>query len=892
MQSSPVEQSGNSKKKGGPKATPSAGSPGMLPSFAPRTGTQNKDAFLFPLALALFALVLGVFLQSSRFGFLNFDDNQYIQEVPAVISGLNWKSVQWAWMHSHVGQWHPLTSMSFMFDSEMGGLGSSNPEIAKKSAAFFHIHNVLLQAIASVLLLFALRSLTGSVWRSAIAAAIFAIHPLRAESVAWVTERKDVLSGVFLMATLWAYAHYVKRPIQKGSYLGVCLCFLAGLGLTIAMQRGFTPHPLLFAICFLLGMGLLFAQSGVRYGIVCGLFALGLLSKPMLVTLPFVFLLLDFWPLNRVNWDKVPATGEEWRALGAQLFPLITEKLPLILMALASAVGAVIAVGEPFRPIPILPLLPRLAYVPVSCMEYLVQFFYPLNLAAHYPFVVTGPEAFIVVLSVLLLVALTLLAWFTRKRYPYFLVGWLWFLGTLLPVIGIVPGGIQIRADRYTYLTQIGLSVALIWAVYSWIRPQPEGPWKVPLPAVVVFTLGLIFTLGAAAYEQTSHWKDDKSLWTHAVAVTRNNDYGMEKLATTLQGEGNQDEAEKLYREAIRLNPRLVGSLNNLSIILRQKGARTETAAAQGQIDPASKPEVLVQSIFAEATELQQRAVQEHPKWPLMHRNLASALLQQRRPQEALASLREAMRLAPEDLDAAMQMALVLSDALGGEENLRAANEVLDRVIAKAPKAAEPLYLLGNNFFRLNNLDAAITSYQRSLGLSPANPRALHNMGSALNQKGRAPEAVELYKKAIALDPNYFDAYRNLADLLSRVGNIEESIQVLRLLIQKKGDELQPLLRLSWLLATRPEGTLRRPFEARDLAKRGIELTGGREPAFYDALGAAFARLGQFSEAADSAKKAIALVGGTSDSAAPLQQRLQLYLEGKPYEEPPATPTP
>ena len=770
------------------------------PTASAAIGSSAHDRWVGPLAVGLFLLVVAVFFQARNFGFLNFDDNQYIQEIEAVKAGLTWKSVWWAWTNSHVGQWHPLTSMSFMLDAQLGGLANGK---------IFHIHNILLQATASVLLFLALRSLTGSVWRSAIAASIFAIHPLRVESVAWITERKDVLSGVFLMATLWAYSHYTRLPSSRGRHLLVCV-----------------------------------------------LFALGLLSKPMLVSLPFVFLLLDVWPLRRLSWDPVPTTTAGWLQWGRQLAPLVWEKMPLFVMAFASAYGAILAVGEPFRPIPILPLIPRLQYIPVSYATYLWQLIYPFNLCAHYPFVVSGPPGWKVVLCSLLLIALTVWAWKQRKNHPYFLVGWLWFLGTMLPVIGLVPGGIQIMADRYTYLTQIGLTTAMVWAVGSWVQ---SGKLRLSRIAVGALAAELVLGLAVAANLQTRHWQNDRTLWTHALAVSRDNDYAHEKLGTTLQSEGEREQSEQLYREALRLNPRLVGSLNNLSILMRQKGN------------------------FQEAVDLQKKAIQEHPKWGLMHRNLASALVGLKQFAEARDAFREAVRLVPNDLEARFSLAITLIDQLGGPEDLEEASKQLQRILELEPRAADAHFLLGNLRYRAGQPEEAAQYYRNALTLTPNHSRAANNLGSVLSQQGKLAEAAPLYKQAITADPSYIDAMRNLADVQFRSRAFTECAQTWREVLSRQPGDVNTLWRLSWMLSTCPDASSRRPFEARDLALKGIEISQGKDPAFHDALAAALAQLGKFPQALESIDKALDLLPKDHRDFPNLQRRRALYAEDKPY---------
>ncbi len=760
----------------------------------------DPQVWLFPVVVSLIVLVLGVFLRSGNYGFLQYDDNQYIQEIPAVIKGLTKEGIIWAWTNSHVGQWHPLTTMSFMLDSSLG---------AMKDGHGFHLTNVILHAIASVLLLLALRSLTGSFWRSAIATALFAIHPLRAESVAWITERKDVLSGCFLMANLWAYSFYARND-----------------------------------------------KSWSRYGLVCVLFILGLLSKPMLVTLPFVFLLLDFWPLKRIEWDQGPCNLLEARGFLVKGWSLLREKLPFMALAMASAVGAICAQGGAFRPIPELPWLERWSYIPSSYLTYLWQFFCPINLSPHYPYSSKGAPIGTILFCSFVLLTLTWAAWRLRKEHPYTLMGWLWFLGTMLPVIGVVSPGIQIIADRYTYLTQIGIAVAVVWAISKWLQ---EGVLRLSKPIIAALTGAVLLGLATIAARQTTQWKSDSILWEHALAVTKNNDYASQKMAELLQVQNNPQRAEQLYREALRLNPRLVGALNNLSLLVRAKGS------------------------FDEAVELQKRAVNEHPKWGLMHRNMASALLQQQKLSEAKQEYLEAIRLDPNDSEAEFNYALLLSHYEVTSEKLEEAASRFRNCITRQPNFVEAHFCYGNCMYGLNRMEEAATAYQRALQLNPNHARAANNLASIFSNQGKHVEAVALYQRAIKADSNYLEAAQNLAEALIRTGNYADSIQVWRAIVTAAPSQLQATFRLSWILATAPDASVRRPFEARDIALKAIETTGGKHAVFYDSLAAAYSHLDNFEDAKEAIRKAAELQKDDPASLTVIRQRLALYENRQPF---------
>ena len=865
-------------------------------AYAGRPAALSMSGAEMAIALAITLLVLLVFGQASQFGFLSFDDNQYIQEIPAVQAGLAPSSIWWAFTNSHVGQWHPLTSLSFMFDSQVSGL----------KPGWFHMHNVLLQAAASALLFIALRRLTGATWRSAFAAALFAIHPLRAESVAWVTERKDVLSGLFLMATLWAYAFYVEKPVPPtsnklslstvkfiGRWASLLVLPFVHLGdekLNVflnSLPPSSGPTLLIlkrciYVIAVIVWFSYLFATLPFRLRILCILFALGLISKPMLVTVPFVFLLLDYWPLNRLKIEPDPSDpSQNWGTVLNGLIPLVLEKVPLFLLAFASAIGAVYAVGEPFRPIPILDLVPRLMYIPISYCRYVWQFFSPTHLSAHYPFFATGPQASHALVALAVLLVLTAIAWLVRRKQPMFLVGWLWFLGTMLPVIGLVPGGIQIAADRYTYITQIGFAICVSWtlAAIAQKRFAPTGAASEPQPGeaqpavlqqlCVATAAAIVVLLSITAWKQAQTWKNDESLWAHSLAVTEDNDYANEKYASALQMTGDKtkiETTEKHFREALRLNMHMVGSLNNLSVLLRSKGE------------------------LEEAAHFQSLAAKEHPRWGLMHRNLASIYAQQRKFPEAIEAFTKAVELSPGDLEACYNLGLLLSETSQDPETLKKAADCFSKTIALQPRFAEGHFSLGNILYRLGKQEEAVDSYKRAIQAEPKHARAYNNLASLLGARGDKTSAINYYQSAISLDPNYLEAYRNLAESLLKNGAVADAVNVWKAGLAR-GDDLQAMYRLSWILATHPDVNIRRGFEARDLATKGIELTQGKEAAFHDSLGAALALLGKYEEAVVAAKKALEVVPGGEQGpmAQGIKARIEAYTNNTPYRENPPT---
>jgi tetratricopeptide (TPR) repeat protein len=482
------------------------------------------------ICAGLIALVWFAFGQSIHFPFVNYDDPNYITENPAVIQGLNGRGIIWAFSHIHGGNWHPLTTISHMLDCSVFGL----------RAGGHHFGNVLLHTSATIALFLMLRRATGALWRSAFVAAVFAIHPLRVESVVWIAERKDILSGLFFMLSLAAYLHYARKP------------------------------------------------SVWRYLTMSILFACGLMSKPMLVTLPIILLLLDYWPLNRAqrsaSFAKATAAGEV-SGQRSVVRGLVLEKIPLFALSLLSSVATLIAQKPALGSFEQLPLSWRLGNAVLTYLIYLWQMFWPTKLAVFYPHSDNTLPAWQVILPVAVLVAITVLTIVARKKWPYLLVGWLWYLCMLIPVIGIVQVGLQGHADRYTYLPQIGLYIMIAWGAADLLktpnaqRPTPNVEFRgsysafdVRRWAFGVCCVAIVIALGFAARVQASYWRDSESLWTHTIAVTSNNHVAHAHLADLLLREGRINDAISHCQEAVRIQPHDTDAQNNLGLAYLQLG--------------------------------------------------------------------------------------------------------------------------------------------------------------------------------------------------------------------------------------------------------------------------------------------------------------------------------
>jgi tetratricopeptide (TPR) repeat protein len=448
------------------------------------------------LPLLLFASVCLVYAPVFEFDFINFDDDAYVFQNPFLRAGLNSESIRFAFTSIKYFYWQPLTWLSHAADIELFGL----------KAGPAHVENVLLHALSSALLFWFLGRATGSVWRSAVAAGVFALHPFRVESVAWVAERKDVLVGLFWMLGLLSYAQYSIRPSRK------------------------------------------------RYVLVLAAMAGGAMAKPSIVTLPFVLLILDWWPLKRAgSWHR-----------------LVIEKLPLFTISILSSLvtyigqrqmGATVLTDQ-------IPAAVRFANAVVSYGWYLGHFVWPQNLTILYPYEREVPEGAIV-FSALVLIAITVLAWARRRTEPYLLAGWLWFLGVLFPVIGFVQAGSQARADRFTYIPSIGLTIACVWAMAELL-----GRWPARLRWAV--SIGVLVVLAAASMAQTAYWRNGVAAFTRAVEVTKNNPVAQHNLGFALAAEGRHGEALPHYLEALRLHPKHAEGNYNLGRSLWSLGRNHE----------------------------------------------------------------------------------------------------------------------------------------------------------------------------------------------------------------------------------------------------------------------------------------------------------------------------
>ena len=528
--------------------------------------TTRRQWLTAGICICLAVLTWAVFGQTLRHDFVNYDDPRYVYQNTRITSGFNIAGIAWAFTHVHSENWHPLTTITHMLDCSLYGL----------KAGGHHFSNVLFHTIAVVLLFLALQQMTGALWKSAFVAAVFAIHPLHVESVAWVAERKDVLSGVFFMLTLLAYVRYARAP------------------------------------------------STWRYVIVAFVFALGLMSKPMLVTVPFVFLLLDYWPFRRI--------ADQRSHPGHQLLSLLVEKIPLIALSAVSSVVTFVAQRGAIGWTEQLPMLPRVNNALVSYVIYVRQMFWPANLAVFYPHPENRLSPWEISLALAVLIGITMAAAILRKKAPYLITGWFWYLGMLVPVIGLVQVGWQGHADRYTYLPQIGLYIAGTWAF-----ADLTASWRRRRVLLIAAALLVVAALSCSASIQTSYWRNSETLFTHALAVTKHNDVAENNLGIIFLQNGQLDDAISRLQAAIDLRPENGPAHNNLAKALLQKGR------------------------VAEAMVHYRKFLEIEPENVEARNILGTALIQQGRIREAIEQWQEAQTIEPENGNAASNLAWVFA---------------------------------------------------------------------------------------------------------------------------------------------------------------------------------------------------------------------------------------
>jgi tetratricopeptide (TPR) repeat protein len=661
-------------------------------------GSQNRHldvCVIIVLALVTAAL----YGQMIGHQFIGYDDPDYVTDNPIVQKGLSWEGFLWAFTTFTLANWHPLTWLSHMLDIQLFGL----------DPGFHHLVSVLFHVLNTILVFWILRQTTGALWRSAVVAALFALHPLHVESVAWVSERKDVLSTFFWLLALWAYVRYAKKPSVPG-YLPV-LSF----------------------------------------------FVLGLLAKPMLITLPLVLLLLDYWPLGRLKREPAmpaaapvtpsatrerrikkrerqrresPATSSSRGSLDWSLaLPIVYEKIPLLVLSTASSLitfyaqqkgGAVVPLTHYFLP-------DRIANAVVSYAAYLWKMFWPSGLIFFYPLRAHSPA--LVLACALLLVGMTFLSLRWAARRPYLAVGWFWYVITLLPVIGIVKVGGAAMADRYTYVALLGPFISLVWGTFDLSQAL-----RVPR-AILATTSALV--VGACmllTYNQVGTWRNGVTLSRHALSIDPRNYIGQTLLASEYIHQEKFEEALAHSKAALDLNPRGEKALTNRGMIYYHTGK------------------------YVEAVETFDLVLRMNPNSPAVHEWLGRACLAAGDIDKATTHFRQAIQPGRDNAASysGLGEALIFQNRL--EEALRYTRQAIDA----QPQNAKLFNNAGYILIRQGKVDDAIAQFQNAVRLAPDYARAHSNLGGALMEKKRVDEAVDHFETAVRLEPENRSARENL----------------------------------------------------------------------------------------------------------------------------------
>jgi tetratricopeptide (TPR) repeat protein len=663
---------------------------------------RQRSALVIGSVLSLVTLAL--YAPMLQNGFINFDDTGYITENPSVTRGLSWQGIVWAFQSFEQGNWHPLTWISHMMDIQLFGL---NP-------AWHHLINALFHTANTVLVFLLLKQMTGKVWPSAYVAALFGWHPLHVESVAWASERKDVLCAFFWLLTMMVYVSYAKKP-----------------------------RPAIYLLALLL-------------------FACSLMAKPMAVTLPFVLLLTDFWPLDR--WRQTGAAGaqnqdttrqpdaveiRQWWRRGLYL---VVEKLPFFLLGLADCwitfvaqkqVGAVLSTAA-------LPFSYRLANALWSYLRYVSKTLCPTGLSIIYPYKPLLP-VILVGISIGLLIVWTGLFLVWRKRFPYLLMGWFWFLGTLVPAIGLVQVGAQSMADRYMYIPSIGLFIIMVWGIAELIRYYPRFHNSVRLAGVAILITCLIITS-----QQIRYWQSTISLFKHAVEVTGDNGVAYYCLGLSCEKNGDHSEALALYQKAVAIAPDYYPSQFGLGSMLLEKGDDTN---AMPHLDLAEK--------------LDQRD-------PKMEFDLGMILLKAGKDSEGINHLQAATRL---EADNARYHAY-LGFALQKMTNTEAAIDQFSRAVALQPDFAYARYGLASVLTTAGRTNEALAQYEAEVKLREDDPEAHYNLGLARLDNRQFAEAEAEFQRELQLAPGEFRAHYRLAQALCGQGRFAEAVAEYRILLK------------------------------------------------------------------------------------------------------------
>jgi protein O-mannosyl-transferase len=812
-----------------------------------RIRIENRPVLWASLALLL--ATLGVYWRVLSCDFINYDDFPYVSRNPHVHAGLTLQSLRWAFNIGYASNWHPLTWLSHIADCQVFGL---QPRGHHLTNLIFHVANTLL-------LFGILKRMTGALWRSMMVAALFALHPAHVESVAWVAERKDVLSTFFFLLTLGAYAGYVEqskvfRTVTSGPWQ-----------VTEEKAEAHRHESEVQGSKF--PATILHPPSWFFYALALLCFILGLMSKPMVVTLPFVLLLLDYWPLRRF---ELSALEPRPRSLGSRLGSLLLEKAPFFALAILSSVVTILAQrrGGSVVPIEVIALDARCWNALVSCLRYAGKLFWPQNLAVIYPYVREWPS-WLIGLAAAFVLGTTWLALKLRRQAPYLPVGWFWYLGTLVPVIGLVQVGEQAMADRYTYIPSIGFFLAIGWAI-----PQLLGKWPYRRSALAIGAALVLAACSTATCLQLRHWRDGISLFEHALAATENNAVAHATLGLALMDQGKLDQAVAQYEAALQISPDYSLAHNNLGVAFARLGRFDEAMAHYesalqlnpkdaeahfnlanalnpGYVDTYAIADV-VQNHRADAQrsrEHYQAALDLYPHYVYARVNWGNLELTLGRPEAAIKQYQEAIRIDPLTALAHFN----LGNALAKIGKTNDATVSYTRAVQIEPDDPEARFRLANLLASQDQFESAIPHYQRVLALKPDHFMACCNLGGALAKLGRLPEASRCFRETIRIRPEYPDGHAYLGQFLALQGNLEaatkEYSEALRL------EPNDPDLHRQTALLLARQGSMK---EAVSQFSAAAELRPQDPTAHYE-LGLAQAKIGNTDRAVEHFREAVRL---------------------------------
>lgn len=687
-----------------------------------------KDGQRYLICVVLSVITIAVYWQVLHFDFINFDDPKYVTENPNVQQGLTWDSVRWAFTTDHASNWHPLTWLSLMLDRELFGL----------NAGAFHLVNLLLHIANTALLFIVLSRCTHAVWPSAFVAAGFALHPLHVESVVWIAERKDVLSTLFWMLAMLAYVRYVQQP-RISRYITIFLAM-----------------------------------------------ALGLMAKPMLVTLPCVLLLLDYWPLRRM--ELAQSTGDKDVAanrspgLGNRktLLSLVLEKSPFFTLAAASSIVTLMVQKRTVMSMETFPLKVRVTNAFVCYARYIGKVFWPWRLAIFYPHPKDTLPGWQVVLAIAVLVLIsTWVILYARKR-AYLVVGWLWYLGTLLPVIGLVQVGTQAMADRYTYLPFTGLFIILAWSARDLF-----AQWRYRKTILMVLGFILCTALMLSSWIQIRRWRNSITLFEHALNVTSNNYLAHYGLGVAFTEEGKTEQAIEHYKTALGIKPDYTDVRFNLAKALAEQGRIREAIPHYNEVLKSKPGDADVYNSLGlalaghgdleQAVRVYRSGLDFNPKNAHLHSNLGVALLQQGQLDKAFNEFQVALDLLP-----VSETHNNVGMLLASKGQLVEAIEHYNEAIRLDPGNAKAYYNLGNAFLAQSKLSESAANYRSAISIKPDYTKALGNLAVAQALQGKLDEAIYYFTEAVRAEPSDVELRCNLADALLEKGQIEKSAKEYR----------------------------------------------------------------------------------------------------------------